>query len=324
MPQHHPGYSGFFPEYDSDCPEYTAESKSKSRSDALNRLRRKWKTDRGQLWIARSGRRTIHRLYCGDSTSDEEVSKLAGDREPELIFTSPPYAHQRKYQLEEFDWDELMQGVFSVCPAHQRTQILVNLGMVHMRGEWEPYWQDWIEWMRSQGWRRFGLYCWDKGPGLPGDWGGRLAPSFEFVFHFNRTSRKAEKWIPKKESSIKRNWERYFNFRNVDGSTDPVGSPEAYNNTHRIPDSVIRIAPHKSGGIASLHPAVFSTELAEFMIRSWPGLVYDPFAGSCTAAIAAAKQRQSSLSMEISPDYMAIGLERMERLGLAPRKVKVS
>ena len=40
--------------------------------------------------------------------------------------------------------------------------------------------------MRTQGWRRFAWYVWDQGPGLPGDWNGRLAPAFEFVFHFNR------------------------------------------------------------------------------------------------------------------------------------------
>src|SRR5947209_10108382 len=50
-----------------------------------------------------------------------------------------------------------------------------------------------MAWMRAQGWRRFGWYVWDQGPGLPGDWGGRPAPSFEFVFHFNRAARRPAK-----------------------------------------------------------------------------------------------------------------------------------
>ncbi|MEH7830484.1 hypothetical protein [Gemmobacter denitrificans] len=45
--------------------------------------------------------------------------------------------------------------------------------------------------VRAQGWRRFGWYVWDQGPGLPGDWDGRLAPSHEFIFHFNRQPRNA-------------------------------------------------------------------------------------------------------------------------------------
>jgi hypothetical protein len=63
--------------------------------------------------------------------------------------------------------------------------VLVNLGLVHRDNEWLPYWQGWFDWMRSEGWCRFGLYVWDQGAGMPGGWAGRLAPAFELVFHFN-------------------------------------------------------------------------------------------------------------------------------------------
>ena len=35
---------------------------------------------------------------------------------------------------------------------------------------------------------------------MPGDWAGRFAPSFEFVFHFNRQSRKPNKIVPCKHA----------------------------------------------------------------------------------------------------------------------------
>ena len=35
---------------------------------------------------------------------------------------------------------------------------------------------------------------------MPGDWAGRFAPSFEFVFHFNRASRKPNKIVPCKHA----------------------------------------------------------------------------------------------------------------------------
>ncbi len=91
-----------------------------------------------------------------------------------------------------------MQGVFQHLDAALRPdgQALVNLGLIHRENEWQPYWEAWLEWMRAHGWRRFGLYTWDQGPGLPGDWNGRLAPAFELVFHFNRTARQANKIIP--------------------------------------------------------------------------------------------------------------------------------
>src|SRR5258708_33911939 len=86
-----------------------------------------------------------------------------------------------------------MEGVFSALPLKAEAQVLVNLGLVHRDGEWLPYWDGWIEWMRTAGWRRFGWYVWDQGPGMPGVAHGRLASSHEFIFHFNRMSGEANK-----------------------------------------------------------------------------------------------------------------------------------
>ena len=116
-----------------------------------------------------------------------------------MLFTSPPCGNQRAYTTGGVsDWDALMQGVFQHLDLALRPdgQALINLGLIHRENEWQPYWEGWLEWMRARGWRRFGLYTWDQGPGLPGDWNGRLAPAFELVFHFNRTARQANKIIP--------------------------------------------------------------------------------------------------------------------------------
>ena len=148
----------------------------------------------GDLWLLGD-----HRLLCGDSTDAAAVTRLMGDDRAALLFTSPPYGNQRDYTTGGIgDWDALMRGVCGHLDAAIATdgQMLVNLGLIHRESEWQPYWHGWIEWMRTIGWRRFGWYVWDQGPGLPGDWNGRLAPSFEFVFHFNRTARQANKIIP--------------------------------------------------------------------------------------------------------------------------------
>jgi hypothetical protein len=127
----------------------------------------------GDIWLLGD-----HRLACGDSSNRSTVARvMAGDRAA-LLFTSPPYGNQRDYTTGAVsNWDALMQGVFQhfdgALRRNAQVLVLVNLGLIHREGEWQPYWQGWLDWMRAQGWRRFGLYAWDQGPGLPGDWNGR-------------------------------------------------------------------------------------------------------------------------------------------------------
>ena len=136
-----------------------------------------------------------HRLICGDATDRAVVAALMPGDTASLCFTSPPYGNQRDYTSGGItDWDGLMRGVFGNVPMADAGQVLVNLGLIHRDNEVIPYWDAWLVWMRQQGWRRFAWYVWDQGPGMPGDWQGRLAPSFEFVFHFNRESRIAT-WL---------------------------------------------------------------------------------------------------------------------------------
>ena len=110
----------------------------------------------GDLWLLGE-----HRLLCGDSTNPADVARVMAGEAAALCFTSPPYAQQRDYASGGIgDWDRLMQGVFSALPMAEAGQVLVNLGLVHRDGEWQPYWSDWIAWMRAQGWKRFGWYVW--------------------------------------------------------------------------------------------------------------------------------------------------------------------
>lgn len=107
-----------------------------------------------------------HRLLCGDSTNSTAAARIMGSERAHLLFTSPPYGNQRNYATGGIgDWDALMRGVFGRLDEVmvQDGQVLVNLGLVHRDNEWLPYWQGWLDWMRGEGWRSFGLYVWDQG-----------------------------------------------------------------------------------------------------------------------------------------------------------------
>lgn len=210
----------------------------------------------------------------------------------------------------------LMNGVFGCIDSVLTTdaQVLVNLGMVHRDGEWIPYWERWIEWMRGRGWRRFGWYVWDQGCGLPGDWAGRFAPSHEFVFHFNRESKKPAHCVPKEPDSI-RDRTGDASMRMGAEKTLRATSGSASLNTHKIPDSVIRVQ-RQCGRIETgeYHPAVFPVKLPVGMLESWPGHVYEPFSGSGTTISACEQLGRRCFAMEIEPRYVDIAVTRWEKL----------
>ncbi len=205
-----------------------------------------------------------------------------------------------------------MQGVFAAAPVTADAQLLVNLGLVHRDREWQPYWEGWVEWMRSQGWRRFGWYVWDQGPGLPGDWQGRLAPSHEFVFHFNRTSRQANKTVPSKHAGEALTGGGLRSAAGVVPAKSGAGQPIQ---SHHIPDSVFRIMRHKGSVHGGSHPAVFPVALVEAVLTAFskPGdLVYEPFCGSGTQLVAAERTGRRCFAMELDPVYCDVAVRRWE------------
>lgn len=276
----------------------------------------------GDIWLL--GR---HRLLCGDSTNPEHVDRVMNGALADFCFTSPPYGQQRKYLSGGIsDWDKLMQGVFGILPTKPTAQLLVNLGLIHQDVEWVPYWTDWIEFMRTGGWRRFGWYVWDQGAGLPGDFRGRLAPSFEFIFHFNKEITKPHRTVPKKPENIKDMTKKKVT-RYADRTLDTLNySPKSGLNTHKIPDSVIRVMRHRGGlGDAGSHPAVFPVDLVSEMLTAFSNpdqLIFEPFCGSGSSLIAAQKNGRSCNAIEIAPGYVDVAIKRWQSFSSQEAKLE--
>lgn len=268
-------------------------------------------TKPGDVWLLGQ-----HRLMCGDSTSAENIATLMEGDLADLCFTSPPYGQQRDYASGGIsDWDVLMRGVCSALPLKPDAQLLVNLGLVHRDAEWQPYWDAWIAWMRSEGWRRFGWYVWDQGPGLPGDWNGRLAPAHEFIFHFNRAGTAAERARKTKASKWAGHANHGSGLRAADGTVTAYTAAGKPVQAKKIPDSVVRVMRHKARGIEVGHPAVFPVELVAEMLTAFsdPGdVVFEPFGGSGTQIIAAEQHGRQCRAMELAPEYCDIAVRRWQ------------
>lgn len=246
-------------------------------------------------------------LYCGDSR------EILPQLEPvDTVITSPPYGQQRDYGAKITDWRDLVSGVLCAIPSHEKTQILCNLGLIHREGRVIRYWDDLIDDMEEDEWRLFGWYVWDQGDGLPGNWNGRLAPSHEWIFHFNKAADIVNKWVkPKKIRSASGT-----GMRRPDGTTSGISSPHLCGQETKIQDSVVRVYRQMDrSGPESAHPAIFPIALPTELMLSFTQegkTVLDPFLGSGTTGAAAVKLGRKFVGIELHEPYFDIACKRIE------------
>lgn len=145
-----------------------------------------------------------------------------------------------------------------------------------------------------------------------------LAPTHEFIFHFNKKCDSANKWIETKyDCTMSESIDNCRkSFRKKNGKLISSPSSDKFGQTHKVPDSVIRISRASTGGtILTNHPAVFPVELPEFGCKTWTNeddLVFEPFGGSGSTLIACERTNRQCFLMEIDPAYVDIVITRWE------------
>lgn len=233
----------------------------------------------------------------------------------DAVITSPPYAEQREYcGLPERPW---IENVSALALLQGDVQFLVNLGLIHRNGTVWRYWDELISLMESAGNRLFGWYVWDKGFGAPGNWNGRLAPAHEFIFHFNRSARVVNKIDPTVTIGMRTG----NGLRRPDGTMSGISSP-GMTDPYKVPDSVLRMFPQQArNGPEREHPAVFPLALPLKLARAFTDpeqIILDPFCGSGTTLVAAAKLGRHFLGIEISEEYCDIARARLAPIEAQP------
>ena len=275
--------------------------------DAVPELPETPVTVEGDVWLLGN-----HRLMCGDSTSIDAVDKLMDGQKADFCFTSPPYGQQRDYKKSIDDWDEMMDGVYAALPVKEGAQVLVNLGLIHSDKEWQPYWDKWVQFMRDAGWLRFGLYVWDQGAGMMGEHHGRLAPSFELIFHFCKENKTAKKTA---ESKLAGEITSNKGQRGKDGVVkERTGAGKPIQDT-KVRDGVIRVNRQLSIAKAGGHPAPFPVELCRELSRPWvkrEDICFEPFTGSGTQIINCEKEGLIFYGMELAPAYVDVAIKRWQ------------
>lgn len=251
------------------------------------------------------------RLMCGDCRDPAQVARLLGDVKPAIMFTSPPYLSQRVYAEAIGEWLPMMVQATLAPQMADDAQLFVNLGPCYKDGEWAPYWEPWLQEVRKHEWRRYQVCIWSKGYGTPGEFKGRMAPSFEFVFLLNKKHISLNKTL-----ACKYKGEGKKTYKQQPHTLFPRGKTRTKTQTQpfKIPNDVVIAERCKQLNIN--HPARMPPGVAMHFLNAYArprGTVYEPFCGSGTTLLAAHRLGLRGYGMEQSPEYCEIAAERLAK-----------
>lgn len=253
------------------------------------------------------------RFLLGDCK--EELKKVVNES-VDLIFTSPPYADQRKnsyggiHPNEYVKWFMLRAEEFLRVLKVDGTFIL-NIKEKVVDGERSTYVLELIMEMRKQGWLWTEEFIWHKKNCYPGKWPNRFRDSWERLLQFNKSKNfnmyQQEVMIPMG------NWAkvRLSNLSEKDNNREEskVGSGFGKKVSNWLlrdrvyPTNVLHLATECNN---KNHSAAFPEELPIWFIKLFTkegDTVLDPFMGSGTTNIVAQKMKRNSIGIEIIPEY---------------------
>ncbi|MBR5711237.1 MAG: site-specific DNA-methyltransferase [Thermoguttaceae bacterium] len=253
------------------------------------------------------------KLYQGDCL---EVLKELPDNCVDLIFTSPPYADQRKNTYGGIHPDKYVEWFLPITEQMLRVlkptgSFVLNIKEKVVNGERSTYVLELILSMRKQGWLWTEEFIWHKKNCYPGKWPNRFRDAWERLLQFNK-----QKSFAMYQESVMvptGDWakSRLRKLSETDKIRDNshVGSGFGKNISNWLnrdkayPTNVLHLATECSN---KKHPAAFPQALPEWFIKLFTqenDVVLDPFMGSGTTNIAANRLNRQSIGIEILPEY---------------------
>lgn len=263
----------------------------------------------------------VNKFLLGDC---EEVLKNLPDNSVDLIFTSPPYADQRKNTYGGVAPDQYVEWFLPKAKQFLRVlkptgTFILNIKERVVEGERHPYVLELIVAMRKQGWLWTEEFIWHKKNSYPGKWPNRFRDNWERLIQFN----KQKKFTMNQEAVMVPvgDWakDRLANLSKTDQQRDEskVGSGFGKRVANWVgrelvyPTNVIHLATECGN---RNHSAAFPVELPEWFIKLFTdtnGVILDPFMGSGTTALAAVQLGRNFVGVDINAEYITLAQDRI-------------
>ncbi len=279
----------------------------------------------------------LDRIILGNCT---KVLPTIPDSSVDLVFTSPPYADNRRKTYNGTPINDYVEWFLPISKEIFRVlkpegSFVLNIKERAVNGERQTYVLKLILEMREQqNWLWTEEYIWHKKNSYPGKWPNRFRDAWERCLHFTKNKKfqmfqeevmvPMGKWAEKRLSKLSPEDQTRHESKAESGLgrnvSNWVGREKAY------PTNVLYLPTECSN---RNHSATFPIGLPLWFIRLFTkegDVVLDPFMGSGTTAIACLGTNRHFVGIELSPEYhelanQAIG-QYMETHGLSlPNKL---
>lgn len=271
-----------------------------------------------------------------------DIMKQIPSKSIDLVFTSPPYADQRDYGTEGTSISPDNYIKWFAPKARQIKRVLkdngsfiLNINDKTVDGYQHLYAFELLIYLcKKIGFYLVRDYIWYNPATPPNVFSrggyGRTKKSHEYCFWLS----KGPEWTFNIDAIRKpygRDMEKFLQGKGKGNRSQNIRPSTHSFNCEKVwvdkggsdPGSVISISNTNSNDVFSklckerdiVHPARFPEKLAEFFILagSFEGdLVLDPFSGSGTTSISAARNNRRWIGIDANPDYCELATERLE------------
>ena len=264
--------------------------------ELAEKLQKKWKTKRGQIWVAGE-----HRIMCGDSLSEVDVSKLMDGKIAKLCATDPPYLvsydannHPSKgFSGKNKDW----KGRYADKQKNE------PLG---------PFYEGFLKLALAVLEPNAGVYIWHASV--------RQAEVEKAMQNCGLIVHQQIIWVKNKPvlGYSFYMWKHEPCFFGWKQGNKPVRKSGSF------PATVWEVDVPVLPGKESRHPTEKPLELFAnpMLFHTGKGdICYEPFSGSGTSLCAAEKTGRRCFAMELDPGFAAVAIERLSEMGLKPKLV---
>ncbi len=245
----------------------------------------------------------------------------------DFIFTSPPYADNRKGTYKGISTECYVEWFLPIADELKRVlkpdgSFVLNIKERTANGERQTYVLELILAMKQlQSWLWTEEYMWHKKNCYPGKWPNRFRDAWERCLHFTKQKRfrmyqdavkiPMGKWAEKRLTRLS-DTDRTRDESHVGSGfgkkvSNWVGKQNVY------PTNVLHLATECSN---RGHSASFPVALPSWFIELFTkegDLVLDPFMGSGTTAIACVRQKRHYLGIEAMEHYYKLAVESIDK-----------